>query len=387
VAAFYDATLDQWSLPRQLTHDGDAESALSLVAEGAGLVLAYTKTQTVRTNLSLEINGQVQLVENVPQPGRTDIGLLTHALGHDLAVAPTSLRIDPPNPAPGSLATNIVLVENRGELAVQNLQVVFYDGHPQQGGVPFGAPQTLTGSLVGGAAREVSVAWAVPADLRSHDLYAVVDPALAFDDRDRANNVAGVRTVLPDLVVQTGWNTEVSAGEVMLVAKVANVGALPTLPFEVSWRLAAPDGQEIARTPVGSLAAGGTVDVSQGWNTSGWQVGNAFASIYAVADATGVVQEWNESNNAFPQTVRVRPAWVPRMVSIELRPPVGLRLVVEAVGAAASDLVIESTGSLASPIWWDREFAPATPLAEPGVFEVDMDRTDEARFYRVRLGP
>src|SRR5262249_54772170 len=148
VGAFYDATLDRWSLPRQLTSDEDVEKSLALGFDGTNVVVAYLRTATVRTNIDLDIDGQPQHIENVPRPGRTDLCLLRYLTGIDLAVRPESLLIDPPNPAPGSQATNKVIVENRGESAAQNFQVTFYDGDPSTGGAPIGS-QTVAAPLVG----------------------------------------------------------------------------------------------------------------------------------------------------------------------------------------------------------------------------------------------
>ncbi len=78
VAAFYDAALDQWSLPRQLTQDEQAESTLSLAFDGTELVIAYLKTQTERNALDIEIEGVIHHVENAPQPARADLYLLRH---------------------------------------------------------------------------------------------------------------------------------------------------------------------------------------------------------------------------------------------------------------------------------------------------------------------
>ena len=73
VASFYDAALDRWSLPRQLTGDEDVESALALAHDGTNVVIAYLKTQTLRTNADVVIAGQTNHLVNVPQPGRTDL--------------------------------------------------------------------------------------------------------------------------------------------------------------------------------------------------------------------------------------------------------------------------------------------------------------------------
>jgi hypothetical protein len=384
VASFYDAQLDRWSLPRPMTRDEHAESALALECDGSDLVIAYLKTQTLRTRLDIEINGQAQHLENVPQPGRTDLCVLRQALGNDLAVAENSFVVDPPNPGPGSVATNRVVVENRGELPAQGVQVVFYDGDPQHGGAPIANAQTITGPLVGGASQTVEVVWAVPPELRTHDLYAVVDPALALEDRDRANNVWARRTVLPDLAIQTCWSTEVSATNVMLVARLTNVGVVPSGPCAVAWRFGAVDGQELGRSAVPELAARAVFDVSCLWDATGRQVGRDFVPVFAVADAAGEVEEMDETNNTYPQSVRVRPAWALRIVQIEAVAGGGVRLVFEATGGTPEDFVVEGSAAVGGGSAWTEEVGARISMTEPGRFQVELPQRESVRFYRVR---
>jgi hypothetical protein len=386
-ASFYDATLDRWSLPRQLTHDEDAESALSLACDGTNLVVAYLKTLTVRTNLDLEISGQMQHLENIPQPGRTDLCLLRHALGNDLAVVPGSLILEPSNPAPGSNATIKVIIENRGDLPVQGVEVVFYDGNPASGGTPIGSAQVISGIMTGGATQEVSVSWTVPAGTNAHDTYVVVDPALTVDDRVRANNIVSALTVLPDLAIETCWNTEISRSTVALVARLLNSGATPAGPFKVSWRLGAADGEEIGRNSVGPLAAGQIYEVPYLWNTSGRYFTSRFVTVYAVADGSKVVQELDELNNAYPQSVRVVPSWIPRLLGLEMIDGGNAKLLFEATGGVPTDFVVQSADSLAKPIQWSEETSAVVTRTAPGRFEVQVPQRGSVRFYRILATP
>lgn len=385
VASFYDAALDRWSLPRRLTFDEHAESALSLDFDGKDLVFAYLKTQTVRTNLNVEINGQMQHLENVPQPGRTDLCLLRHTLGNDLAVVPDSLLIEPANPEPGTSATLKATIENRGDLPVQGIQVAFYDGDPNQGGKPISTPQSSPEILIAGGKREVSVAWTMPAEPASHTVYIVVDPALAVEDRDRANNSASRLTVLPDLTVETGWSATVSATSVSVVARVLNTGVIPVGTVGVSWRLGAADGEEIGKSTIESLSAGGVNEAAYQWDTSARFFAQSFVTVYAVVDPTDAVQEVDETNNAYPQTVRVVPGWVPRIASIEVLPTGNARLLIQADGVEVADLAIQGTDSLKSPITWTEEPGIAVTSAAEGRFEAQVPVTVQSRFWRVRL--
>jgi hypothetical protein len=291
VASFYDAELDCWSLPRQLTNDEHAETALSLACDGNELVMAYLKAQTRRTDMDVEIDGQMHHLENVPQPGRTDLYVLRHALTNDLAVVSESLAVEPANPAPDATATIRATIENHGDLPLQNVEAVFYDGDPSRGGVQIGDRQVISGTLIAGGRGEVSTSWTVPAKDVSHEIFVVVDPRMAVEDRGRSNNTLSVLAVLPDLAIETCWSTEVSSTSMALTARVVNTGVIPAGEFDVSWRLASPDGQEIGRSTIGSLIDGGAYEATFTWD------GAQQAQVFAVVDCARCVPESDETNN------------------------------------------------------------------------------------------
>lgn len=297
VAAFYDADLDSWSLPRQLTGDESAETALSLACDANELVIAYLKTQTLRTGMDVEIEGQMHHLENVPQPGRTDLYVLRHTLANDLAVVSESMVVEPANPAPGTTATVRATIESRGDLPLQNVIAVFYDGDPSNGGVRVGDRQVLSGTLIAGGKQNLSVSWKVPQNQSSHELFVVADPCLAVEDRDRSNNAFSVRTVLPDLAIETCRSTEVSSTSMALTARVVNTGVIPAGAFDVSWRLGAPGGEEIGTSTIQSLIGGGAYEATFTWDTAGHLDGGQHAQVFAVADSTRAVPEFDETNN------------------------------------------------------------------------------------------
>ena len=382
-AALYDATLDRWSLPRQLTHDEHAESALALDFDGRQLVLAYLKTQTVRTNLEVEINGQQQMVQNVPLPGRTDLYLLRQPLGQDLAVEEDSFQIEPAEPVPGTNATLQATVVNRGERPLPEVRVAFYDGDPGQGGVLVGE-QTLAEVLVGGARRTVSVPWNVPTDGRPHDLYVVADPALALEDRDRANNLVRRRTLLPELNIETCWSDPLSDTAVLLVTRVRNTGQSAAGPFDLAWRVGAINGAEIGRRTLEALAPGAVAEIAFTWETGGRQDLGEFTTVYAMVDAGAAVEESDETNNAYSQTVRVIPGWAPRLVEARLLPDGRLKLVFTAGGGTAADFALEGTVALSGLPAWEPEAGAVIVESEPGRFEAELERRGPQRYYRVR---
>ncbi len=303
VASFYDGDLDSWSLPRQLTHDEAGETSLSLTCDGGELVIAYLKTQTERTGMDVDIEGQMVHVENVPQPGRTDLYVLRHALANDPAVVPESMVVEPANPAPGTAATIRATIENRGDLPLQDVEAVFYDGDPSKGGVAIGSRQVIPGTLIAGGKQNVSVSWNVPGGTSPHEVFVVVDPRLVVEDRDRSNNMLSARTVLSDLVIDTCWSTEVSGTAMALTARAVNKGVIPAGAFDISWRLGTPDGEQIGTSTIQSLITGGAYEATFVWNTAGHLGVGKQAEVFAVADSVKSVPECDETNNAYSLAV------------------------------------------------------------------------------------
>lgn len=303
VVAFFDAFLDRWSLPRRLTHDEHVETALSLADDGSELVIAYLKTQTERNALDIEINGVIQHIENIPQPARTDLFVLRHALGHDLVVDSVGITVDPANPLPGSSAVITAAVENRGDLPVEDVSVAFYDGAPNGGGALIGEVMIL-GSWIAGTRREASIVWNVPTPDLPHQLFVVVDSQLVFDDRDRSNNEAAKWTVLPDITIESLSYSERSDTSVALSARLVNRGSIPAEPFELAWRLSDPDGAEATSSAVLSIGAGESLEMTDVWIISDPSYGE-YLKVYAVADATHSVLEHDENNNVVAQLVQI----------------------------------------------------------------------------------
>jgi formylglycine-generating enzyme required for sulfatase activity len=301
VASFYDAALDSWSLPRQLTSDADVETALSLGCDGDQLVVGYLKNRTVRAPVDVVIDGKIQHMEDIPQPSQTDLCVLRHTLGSDLAAG--AITVDPANPAPGAAATVTASVENRGDTPESNIDVAFYDGNPLNGGTQIGSTQIIAGPLAAGKSSDVSVSWTVPTGTSSRKVYVVVDQDQSVDDRDRENNTASISCVLPDLIVDTGWSTQASDNAVAMTAKIVNQGVQAAGAFEVGWHVGSPDGPEIGRSPVDSLDAGASTEVTYVWQLPEPSTVE-FIQVCAVADCGNTVREADETNNDGYQSVK-----------------------------------------------------------------------------------
>ncbi len=297
-ACFYDTAVNRWSQPRRLTLDEGAESSLSLAAMGDELLVSYMKTEALRSATDVIIDGTPVHLENYIEPGRTDIYLLRKRLGHDVAIAAPGIELSSGNPSIGAHVTLSVVLENRGELAAQNVRVDFYDGDPSQHGAWI-ATRILSAPLIAGTTASVSTDWLVPGILEPHALYAVVDPWQALDDRDRSNNTAMRTAVQPDLVVDTLTAGDVGDSTRLVQARILNQGAIPCGPFTTQVRVGGGTGELLHSAIAAGLTAGGTLELPFLWNTHDQAMTGAFSAVlYAETDAGGAVVESDETNNA-----------------------------------------------------------------------------------------
>jgi hypothetical protein len=151
--------------------------------------------------------------------------------------------------------------------------------------------------------------------------------------------------------------------------------------------LAGPNGLEIGRAVVPPLDAGAVYEASGLWDTAALPYRDAFLPVWAVADPQGVVEEWDETNNTYSQSVHVAPAWAPRFTQARLTENGGLRLSFEAADAAPGNFVLESAPSLLPSPVWTPETGVVVQMPEAGHFQVDLPRPEQTRFYRVRTQP
>ncbi|MBN1484357.1 MAG: hypothetical protein JXA37_06505, partial [Chloroflexia bacterium] len=256
----YDAANASWGADNVLMQDRPTEEAFApaFAADGA-LLAAYNKVTVELVTLTYDISPTLTItVPSVPQPVQTDLYLLEHSLGCDLALDSADLVLSDPNPAPGSSVAISATVHNRGDLAVSGGQLAFYDGDPAAGGTLIGSVQPLPEPFRAATTATVSVAWAVPAAVVSHTLYAVADPAGSLPEFDEGNNQAAQAAVLPDLALiwaHSGYRTRT----ITLQAAVENAGVIPwSAPFSLTFRAGDPlSGTLLGRIVLtDSLAAG-----------------------------------------------------------------------------------------------------------------------------------
>ncbi len=230
----------------------------------------------------------------------------TPAPNPDLVVS--AVTWSPTSPSEVSPVTLSAVVQNIGSASAGATTVNFTLAGAVVGSAPVGA-------LAAGASTTVSFN-AGTRPMGSYAVSAVVDPANTIVEQNNGNNSFTAASPLvvaqapgPDLqvlgIASNPPNPAVGASVTFTVA-VRNRGTAATGATTVT-RLVA--GSTTLNTNTASIAAGATVTVAV---SGSWTATSGGATLTATADATNVVAETNETNNAFSQSIVVgRGAAVP----------------------------------------------------------------------------
>ncbi|MFF0314131.1 CARDB domain-containing protein [Micromonospora sp. NPDC005252] len=230
----------------------------------------------------------------------------TPAPNPDLVVS--SVTWSPTSPTEASAVTLSAVVQNIGSASAGATTVNF-----SLAGAVVGS--ATVGALAAGGSTTVSFN-AGTRPMGSYAVSAVVDPTNTIVEQNNGNNSLTAASPLviaqapgPDLqvlsIASNPPNPAVGASVTFTVA-VRNRGTTATGATTVT-RLVV--GSTTLNTSTASIAAGATVTVAV---TGSWTATSGGATITATADATNVVTETNESNNAFSQSIVVgRGAAVP----------------------------------------------------------------------------
>jgi len=284
----YDPVLGLWSKGVRLLEDPALERGFSgMFGSDGRLRLAYSKVA-----VSEDENG-------VPVFGAVDLCVLDHPIGPDPTIATGGITLSTNSVVIGESVGVLVTVENRGDLAVSNLAVCVYEGNPVTGGLLLGDTQRVE-QVLGGTSVVVTVAWTLPASTNNVVLYAMVDPGLETDDRNRANNTATLAALMPDLSVEGVSVINENANIRLVKATVMNEGAVPvTEGTKVTFRRGASDGPLLAEDTLGALVFGtnGVYDAGFQWDMAGTTFTSAFEVVYISIDPSNTVTEVEERNN------------------------------------------------------------------------------------------
>ncbi|MDG4779717.1 CARDB domain-containing protein [Micromonospora sp. WMMD961] len=291
-----------------LGRDQASSSYTSLVSAAAYQFVQGTNVVTIPVSATTA-DVQLRFTGNTGAPSGQVAELEvcgTPAPNPDLVVS--SLSWSPSSPSEVSQVTLSAVVQNIGSAAAAATTVNF-----SLAGAVVGS--ATVGALAAGASTTVSFN-AGTRPMGSYAVSAVVDPTNTIVEQNNGNNSLTAPSPLvvaqapgPDLqvlsIASNPPNPAVGASVTFTVA-VRNRGTTATGATTVT-RLVA--GSTTLNTNTASIAAGATVTVAV---SGSWTATSGGATLTATADATNVVAETNETNNAFSQSIVVgRGAAVP----------------------------------------------------------------------------
>lgn len=296
-AIFYDPELAVWGNPQQLTFDTQTERANSVAFYGEDTLVSLYDKIDVEISYEKRTTFTGKKVEvPVRQLGSADLAALMHTVSTDLALKPGSFVVSPANPFCGSVAELYATAMNIGNTPQQNINVSFYAGDPQAGGVLI-ETVVISSKLLPGEEKTVSVEWTVPSTLATISLYAVIDPDELIEGDVASNNTLTINCIFPDIgAVSLGRKTIVD-NLLSLTGTVQNTGTLATGEFVVEIRKDNEDGQLLYSETIPSLEPNGIKQVAYLWDTTGVEMENVW--LYLIADPADVVAEFDDGNNSY----------------------------------------------------------------------------------------
>lgn len=304
--AVYDRLADSFSLQAQLTDDRALEKMMAPAFANTGqLWLAFAKTELLTTTITVS---PTLVIENVTTFGQSDLYVLTHSMGQDLAVLEDDIVFTPANPAPGSSVTISATVRNLGDLAVPDAQIAFYQGDPEVGGILIGNRSL---ALAGATHNTVSIQWSVPITTALQRIYVVADPDGLISEWDESNNSASSMTMSPDLTVANVWAGYGAGRTITLTTFITNSGVIAAQRITVTYRLDDPQsGAVVAQSTLATLGVGSSISLPALWNSNGADSG--WHTIYAIVEAENAVPRISKNKNTGQTNVALLPDLVIR---------------------------------------------------------------------------
>jgi hypothetical protein len=277
-AVFYDPIFGVWGMPRQWTHDPQAEYGKTIAFYGTNeLIAVYNRTLISSTNS--------------PDTSLADLAAYYYPLTRDLALESSLIYCDPPNPNAGAIATVHVRVLNLGDQVETNVVVAFYQ-YAIQAGDEMGRV-ALTNALAPQCTNDVAFTFSVPVSGVPLTIFAVVDPDQTVPDVSRANNVASLDLLKPGMGIQSMDWSPVNSNLVVVTVHVVNDGATTNGPVTLSLNEGSASGASLFSQSLGGLLPGASVDVSFLWNVFGLPDN---VSIYAVLSGPGMSNNFSSAN-------------------------------------------------------------------------------------------
>lgn len=293
----YDPDTGGWSQDESLFADSSLERSFAPTWDSSGnLTIAYDRVQLQNVSKTVTTqDGQTITIDNVPQPGRVDLGVVKRTLAKDVGFLPGDFTVEGSD-QPGETLALTAKVRNLGDLPVENLQVAFYDGDPSAGGSEILPRQTISGLFNGAATQTVAITWTVPEPAAPHTLFAVIDPDDLIGETDETNNALSVNIGGTDLAIFLSSQTVQSDGSARVIVDVTNQGAPTAAASTLAIRYADDQaGTPLATASIPALNPGALAEVALDLPPGGVSAERLFT---VTADDAGVVADVDRGNNS-----------------------------------------------------------------------------------------
>ena len=263
--AFYDAAHNAWGQPYRLTNDVHSEGYPAPALDSTGrLAMAYALTQisSEEHTITDPETGKV-ITYTLPVEGQTDLYTLSHQFVQDLAMG--TVAVSDAHPQAGASVTISATVTNTGALALEGVQVAFYDGDPDTGGTLINTI-SLTGTLAAGYTATLTTTYTIPTTGGQRQLVAVADPQDQIAEADETNNRASLLAFGPDLELAGAGVDYWSGSSVGLSALIRNIGTTASPITTIAYHWDAITGTLAVTDTVPMLVAGDAITLTTPWD-------------------------------------------------------------------------------------------------------------------------
>jgi len=240
----YDDVNKVWSKDLRLTDDKEVEKGINgSFGSDDGLHLVFNKVIGDGTYKN--------------QTLKNDLYYLNYHLKTDLAVSPENLTVSP-EPKPGEQVTLTALVENKGDLAQQNITLAFYEGDPDNGGLLI-ETALVSSILKAGDQKEVSVQWTLPENGHKTGITVIVDPEKTIAETDTTNNIARFYPVKMNLELIRCSADVLPNGDIEVFSVIKNNGFFTAEDYGITYKA---DGEELVTHAGYAIQPGNAAEVS-----------------------------------------------------------------------------------------------------------------------------
>jgi len=302
-------------------YDGDPDSLGIKIGEGtiphidpSGVdtltISYYTEGKPGRHFIHVIVDPYDNIGENSEENNHA-VRMLRVIGGPDLEIADEDFSFSPPYPAPGQEITLNCRVLNAGQATLTDVEVGFYDGHPDTGGVLIDSLLIIPEiPSLGYASVELKTSFAEG----DHKVYVIADPNDKINEIDETNN-STYRLIQiynwMDLAVYS-WGISVSnptpydGDTITIGAAIFNIKENTATDVRVRFYDGNPDsgGIQIGEDfIIDTIPPGEFRSIFYDWHL--WYIGGKYHYIFVVVDPDSEIAEVDETNNRASRRINI----------------------------------------------------------------------------------